>query len=320
MTTPMTKFDWDIARHQQVLAGRLADGIVKRLGLTAAIDPLKVAESESRRLVAGGGDFGNGFDWKLKYRRDKQKFVLLYNSKYDVGLPPGDHHPRTRFSIAHELGHFFIEAHHYYLRHGGRPHPSRSEFRRGDKRIEREADAFAASLLLPTHLVLPEVNRAELSPQLLDQLSARYKTSLVCTTIRAVELSGDPCAVAGIREGRIAWMFPSERLIEGKCFPRRGELKSIHATRRWRAFQAGDDSRAHEDGLAENWFQMFGLAANLGDLHVTEDYFPIRLMDTLVVVLTLDDDDLFSGRWGRNRYDDDDDEVWTNPSRPNCHR
>ena len=47
------------------------------------------------------------------------------------------------FSVAHELAHYFLIAHHNYLKHGGRPHGSKTEFV-SDNNSEREADAFAA--------------------------------------------------------------------------------------------------------------------------------------------------------------------------------
>jgi IrrE N-terminal-like domain len=150
MTPKKTNLDWETERRLQAAAGEQADALVIRLGLAVPIDPFKVIASETPFLVAGGRDFGSRFDGKLKYNREKNRFLLLFNTKYDAGQPPGKHHPRTRFSIAHELGHYFNEAHYDYLRRGGKPHPSSSEYRT-NVQMEREADAFAASLLLPTH-------------------------------------------------------------------------------------------------------------------------------------------------------------------------
>jgi Zn-dependent peptidase ImmA (M78 family) len=310
----MTKFEWELAQGKQIMAGRLADSIVERLDLTAPIDALSVAASESRRLVAGGENFGDRFDGKLKYRPDKKKFILFYNTKYDVFPHAGKHHARTRFSIGHELGHFFIEAHHNYLRHGGEPHPSRSEFRRNDIQMEREADAFAASLLLPTHLVSKRVNQSRPTLDLVDGLSQDFQTSPACTTFRVVRLSQDPCAVAGIRNGKVAWMFPSNRLIEGSCYPRKGDIESDFARERWNSFSNGDASKETHEGLASDWLSLFGRAGNVEELSVHEHYLPVRLMETLIVLITLDDNDLFGGGDGDSGSfdpDDDDDRPWT---------
>jgi hypothetical protein len=114
------------------------------------------------------------------------------------------------------------------------------------------------------------------------------------TAIRAVQLSGDPCALAGLRNGEIAWMFPSGRLIEAGCYPKKGALRSAFGTERWRAFLAGDTSRASKDGLLRNWIQSFGDKEEQFDgVYVTEECLPVQSMDTLVVLLTMDDNDLF---------------------------
>ena len=156
-TQKKTKMEREAEQFALKKVGWQADALIKRLNLSAAIDPLRVAKEEYPFLRAGGRDFGDRFDGKLRYASDKKCFVLMYNTKYDALCPPGKHHARTRFSIAHELGHYFIEHHHAYLTHGGKTHASINEFR-SNIMIEREADAFAASLLLPTHLISPIVN------------------------------------------------------------------------------------------------------------------------------------------------------------------
>jgi hypothetical protein len=287
-----TKLDWQLEQHAQEAAGKQADALIARLRLTAPIDPLAVAETERRFLRAGGRPFGGRYDGKLKYVREKNRFLLFYNTKYDAGMSPGLHHPRTRFSIAHELGHYFIEHHHRYLRGGGKPHASSSEYI--TKVLwEREADTFAASLLLPTHLAGPALNKGELTLARIDQVAGDFQTSLVSTAIRGVRLSDLPCAVAGLRDGQIAWMFPSERLIEGGCYPGKEAIESPIARGRWEAFAAGDDDRASEDGNLCHWFETYDREEELYGVYVTEQYLPVRIMGTLVVLLTMDEDELF---------------------------
>jgi Zn-dependent peptidase ImmA (M78 family) len=148
------------------------------LGLSAPIELFAIVESESPLLWIEGGDFRNAYDGKLKYVRNPGKFLLFYDNKYDAGLPNGDHHPRTRFSIAHELGHYFIEAHHRYLLGGGTSRGSRSEFR-NDNIIEREADAFAASILLPRGLAERQFNSKDLSINRIEEIADHSKASLL---------------------------------------------------------------------------------------------------------------------------------------------
>lgn len=263
------------------------------------IDPFQIIESEKPFIRIRGGDLKNRCDGKLKYNKLHNLFLLFFNNKYDAGLPDGEHHARTRFSIAHELGHYFIPAHYKYLRHGGKPHPSSSEYRT-QIQMEREADTFASSLLLPKHLVKPIIDKG-ITPKRLDEIARDFQASLICTTIRAVRLSDEPCAVVGIRDGAIAWMFPSERLIEGGCYPGKDDLDSPTAVDRWEAFVEGDNERVEKEGMLPDWFQLYSKQEEFADVYVAEHYFPIRIMNTLVVLITVEDEDLFP-------VDDDDDE------------
>jgi len=293
--------EWAIEQHAQAQVGMLADAIVLRLGLSAAIDPLRIARDEQPILRVGGRNFRNRFDGKLTYDRSKNCFLLMYNTKYDVGYARGHHHPRTRFSISHELAHYFIEHHHAYLRHDGKPHPSLNEFRSIAK-IEREADAFAASLLLPTHLVRPEVNKGELSLGRLDCISDAFQTSLVSTAIRCVRLSDFPCAVAGIRDGEVSWMFPSEPLIKAGLYPRRGGLPP-NARVSWTGFLAGTEDRVRADGRVRDWFYTYE-REHLESVFVTEDYAPVPVLGTLLALLTLDESDVFPDDEHEEDHDD----------------
>lgn len=279
-------------QRRQEIAGEQADAIIRRLGLTAPVDPLAVVSTEGPFLRAGGRNFGNRYDGKLEYHRTKSRFLLFYNTKYDTGYPPGMHHPRTRFSIAHELGHYFIESHRAYLLRGGKPHSSTAEFR-SDVQIERQADTFAASLLLPTHLARPIVNKSELSTQRIESIASDFQTSLVSTVIRCVRLSDFPCAVAGIRAAAIAWMFPSDALIKGGCYPGGSALRAPFALKQWEAFAKGMVDKTGIEGQGRNWFATYE-RDDLLDLYVTEHYLPVPVMETLVVLLTVDEDDLSS--------------------------
>lgn len=285
----MTKMDWLEEQQHQEAAGRQADAIIARLGMTAPVDPLKIARTEYPLLRAGGSNLGSRYDGKLEFHRSRNVFVLFYNTKYDTGLPEGTHHPRTRFSISHELGHFFLEHHHKGLRHGGKSHRSQSEFR-SLQRLEREADAFAASLLLPTPLVKPMVNERQLSLSCIDEIAQHFNTSIVSTAIRSVRLSHFPCAIAGIRDGAVAWMFPSESLIEAGIYPNRGILPT-NAIEPWSGAHSGFEDRSEGEGNVADWFRTFD-REDLDEIYVTEEYHPVPIMGTLLVLLTLDEEDL----------------------------
>ena len=297
MTQPkMNPTQWKIEQSATSKAGLLADTLIRRLNVSYPIDPLRIAKDEHPRLRAGGRDFGDRFDGKLRYDRKKRCFALMYNSKYDLGFPSGTHHPRTRFSISHELGHYYLEHHHAYLSHEGKSHASINEFR-STNIIEREADSFAASLLLPTHLLKPIVNSGELSVSRLKGIADDFHTSLVSTAIRCVQLSHFPCALVGIRQGAKEWTFPSPALIDAGIYPHRSSLPK-DAKQIWAEFQAGAFESSQREGRICEWFNTYD-KSSLDRVFVTEEYIPVGSMCTLLVLVTLDENDVCSGetRW-----------------------
>ena len=281
--------EWMEEQHHQEMAARTAEALLARLNARPPIDPLVIANTERDILRTGGCDLGPRYDGKLEYVPSRGLFLLFYNTKYDAGLPEGEHHPRTRFSISHELGHFFIDHHHQSLRRGARPHRSLNEFRSA-RQIEREADAFAASLLMPTEFMLPLLNKSPLSMDRIDLLARHFGASTVSTAIRSVRLSDFPCAVAGIRNGAVSWMFLSDSLMEAGVYPQRGGLP-LDASEAWSKMAAGMVERSGADSSVADWFATFD-RDDLDELYVGAEFHPAPVTGTLVALLTLDEADL----------------------------
>jgi Zn-dependent peptidase ImmA (M78 family) len=94
---------------------------------------------------------------------------------------PGDER-RRRFTIAHEIGHFVL--------HPGRCRPERDGVVNEAMRAEeREADSFAAELLMPEHLVRQAVQEQGADTAL---LADRFQVSPKAMTIRLRRLHVEP--------------------------------------------------------------------------------------------------------------------------------
>ena len=278
----------DATRHEE-RASKLANEIVECFGIVAPpVDPFDIAASEAPRLHIIGDDFRDRFDGQLEYHRTKNRFLLFYNTKLDSLV---DRHPRTRFSVAHELGHFYIPEHRELLMRGKGAHPSHTEFST-HWMIERQADAFAASLLMPRRL-MRKANRKPLTAPIIRNLAKTFQVSLVSMAIMAVKTSDFPCAVVAYRQGWPAWQFHSPALAEGKCFPKpKSSIGTPKAQQRWLAFANGSSGSATADSKAESWFKLCGRALER-DPWVTEHYIESREMATLLVLLTIEERDLF---------------------------
>ena len=286
MATNRNRFEWAKQRKRlEDAAARAADILACSGCLDRPVDPLRIAETEHRQLCVQSGDYRNRFDGQLEYHPKKGRFILFFNTKYD--LTPGVHAPRTRFSIAHELGHFFLDHHHQYLRRGHPSHPSKSDFL-SDRMVEREADTFAAHLLMPEALFRTEVNQGELTLGRIGDLARRYETSFSSTAIRAVTCSDWPCAVSGLRDGAVAWMFCSQPLVDAGFYPRGRQALPTATVKR--AYESATGPTDPVPAWAADWFNTFD--SSVRGVTVMEQLQPVRLLGTVVALLTISEDDL----------------------------
>jgi Zn-dependent peptidase ImmA (M78 family) len=106
-----------------------------------------------------------------------------------------------RFTVAHELGHYFLPGHPETLFPDGHgTHASRSGFvSRGP--IEEEADHFAATLLMPEALFVAASNDADVGFAAIDSLATQCKTSITATAIRYATYAESAVAVV-VSSGR----------------------------------------------------------------------------------------------------------------------
>jgi len=301
-----TKLDWKLQRNLLERAAEEAETLLRaRPSQEIPIDPFEIVRSEGRRLKLFQEDFRNRFDGQLEYLPKVRRFVIYLNNKFDRGLPAGKHHPRTRFSLSHELGHLYLEHHVAHLMRGGKPHPSKGEFEH-DELIELEAEAFAAALLMPRDEFGEQLNSEEPSLKLIADLARTFETSIMATLFRAVQVSDFPCAVVSIRDSQIAWCFISTVLIDAGCYPpERGPLKSKRAIEAWKAFQSGTAVVADAYSQVRSWFRTYD-KNDLVQVNVREEYLQLSWRTDLLVFLTLSEDEMADAQGDENDSDDDD--------------
>lgn len=117
-----------------------------------------------------------------------------------------------RFSIAHELGHFFIEGHPETVFRGGRlVHESHAGFASGDQ-VELEADHIAAGLLMPSHLFKAAAGRYSDGFEAIEKLAELCKTSLTASAIRYAELTDAAIAIVMSSDSTVDYCFASQAM------------------------------------------------------------------------------------------------------------
>jgi len=168
------------------------------------VDPFEIARHEGVMLRVG--DFGSSFDARIEFYRKAKRFCIYYNEAggwRTVG--------RVRFSIAHELAHFYLPRHRERLLNGVM-HNSVSDF--GSRSpTELEADEFAADLLMPMELFRAALDLFRNGFCDLDdvtRLADRLGTSITSTARRYCESDREPCAIFFSEEGIIRWGHSSE--------------------------------------------------------------------------------------------------------------
>lgn len=165
-------------------------------------------------------------------------------STWEIAFNPASNPSRQRFTIAHELGHYLIEA-----RVGVRPGNSAEYWA-----LERECQTFAGLLLVPDRAVTRALSpRPVLASDLADrieQLEAAAEVALEAAARRAIDVVDRPVAVAAIdvspvgrRSGppTLMWLHGNQPWIEAGrgTLLRRGHILSP-ATARARSLQVGE--------------------------------------------------------------------------------
>ena len=171
------------------------------------INPYDIAKEEGIELAPG--KYGRKFDARIEFIASVETFILYYRTALH-GRTEG----RVRFSLAHELGHFYLPAHRDYLL-SGRSHDSVADFRSRDPR-EKEADEFAAALLMPHGLFVAELKRRRLEYCTLSDLrklaDSVFLTSITSTVRRYCQFDWEACAMVVSENGSIKWAWHSDTM------------------------------------------------------------------------------------------------------------
>ena len=139
---------------------------------------------------------------------------------YDSSIP---NEGFQRFSIAHELGHYFVGGHLDQIAFVGGAHKSRAGFLSDDP-IEREADYFAAGLLMPQTPVNQVIRQHPDGLRAIEAIQRDAHTSLTASAIRYTGLTDAAAAVIVSRNGKIDYCFMSDAMksLKFDTWPRKG--------------------------------------------------------------------------------------------------
>lgn len=116
---------------------------------------------------------------------------------------------RGRFTLAHELGHYFIDEHRIGLKYGTlKPHGSKHELNHYAI-IETEADYFASCLLMPEQKFRKHSGGKQFELQRIMDLSESFQSSMLAVALRFVEIGTHEVMVVVSKGGIVSWYSKS---------------------------------------------------------------------------------------------------------------
>lgn len=211
------------------------------------ITPLeKIRENEG--LSVFYDDYGNAFDGIIIY---DSEFYIHINTKRGNRV----NSTRGRFTLAHELGHYFIDNHRNGLQRGLlEPHPSKNNEEKHQK-IEREADYFASCLLMPEERFRKDCLKRKFNFTIIEDLAEKYHVSLTACAIRFADIGNHPIMIVYCEDNEVKWNwnsndFPFKKIAkDGKGVPEDTLVGEY--------FKTGIGKRRTEQLWAGDWFNCY---------------------------------------------------------------
>jgi len=237
--------------------------------------------AKSARVGLSYGDYGEAFDGLLEHRNGT--FHIFCNTAR--AQPYGS--PRARFTVAHELGHFFIDEHRNALASGQPPHPSFTE-NPSDNPAEAEANLFAANLLMPTAEFLKALTEVPSGLNGIIEIASTFAVSIQSAALRYTAACKKPCTIIMFRDGGSPWWDVSPELkAEGYLWIRRldaAELPTDSATGLAIRDSAGSLGSPHQSGsVASAWFKRV-MRGSPSDVIILESAVRLRSYGVLTLL------------------------------------
>jgi len=168
-----------------------AEALVSELGISSADD----LDIEAIAMASGV---------EVRYERMSgcEASLIGFEDRAIATINPCGVRGRERFSIAHEVGHWEL--------HRGQSFHCRVDDAdanlTSNRVLEKEADVFAAHLLMPAPIYLPMVRTfKEPNFQNLTKMSEEFGTSIMATALRLVSVNTLPVIVASYNQSGLRW-------------------------------------------------------------------------------------------------------------------
>jgi hypothetical protein len=237
-------------RTNPYLAASLqAEQVVRERRISAfPVDPLAIARDLDIEVMA-----------KPASAKGVSGMLLRVGDSYGIAYATHIDSPGfQRFSIAHELGHYFLPGYLDAVLGDRDVHESHAGFGSTD-RYELEADHFAAALLMARRLFSAALRRAGDGIVAIERLAGICVTSLIATAIRYTQCTSDPVAIVVSTGGSIDYCFMSDALRDHDGIDWIRKRRAVPRTAPTFAFNSDPNkvrraARIEEESNLQTWF------------------------------------------------------------------
>jgi hypothetical protein len=244
------------------------------------VSPTDILKVKKIPLVVG--HYGDAFDGLLECVNGR----FFVHCNLDRENAPES--ARGRFTIAHELGHYFIDEHRNSLASGKvKPHGSFVDKPVADLQVEREANLFASFLLMPQGRFLQVLKGQKPGLAAIDRVAEEFDVSLTCAAIRFVSHEVFPCAIVKWSDEGFAWKWCSRTFLEA------GFRKTIEDSAKILTDSATGECMGKPSGKAQStttasfWFPWVS-SGSAKDLLLREEAIFLGRFGVLTILTLLD--------------------------------
>lgn len=175
----------------------------------APIPLLEIAEEELINVICD--DYGSAtFDGLTWFEEESDDFFIHLNTNRT--RKNGPESKKGRFTLAHELGHYFIPYHRLGLMTGElKPHGSVNFLTNQNAwQLERDADAFASNLLMPTSYFKDLIKGRHFDFGVIENIADKFQVSMSAAALRFAAIGNTPVMAIYAMDGKIQWVSKSE--------------------------------------------------------------------------------------------------------------
>ena len=196
-----------LRKKRETEIAELAETVADSFSSSQNVDLEAIAAANSITFDYGSYDYC--FDGMLQYRAGRFHIFLNVDK---LGKPNS---PRSRFTMAHELGHFYIDEHRNALKSGKvNSHTSMVEIYNNNNLAEMEADCFASNLLMPeSRFVHACRGSRRFGLDAVLYLSNVFQVSVLSAAVNYVKRDMKPCIIIKWGTAGYQWSLQSKSFM-----------------------------------------------------------------------------------------------------------